>query len=56
MTGPPTNSAIMNCQPMSTSITSPSSITRLVEATMKIIAVVKSAPRANSDFAIADAA
>ena len=34
----------------------PSSMTRFVEATMKTIEVVKSAPFANNDFAIAEAA
>ena len=56
MIGPPTNSAAANCQPISTISTTPSSITRLVDANMKIIAVVKSAPFWNSDFAIAVAA
>ena len=56
MIGPPTNSASANCQPMSTSSTMPSSSTRLVEANMKTIAVVKSAPFWNNDFAIAVAA
>ena len=56
MIGPPTNSASANCQPISTSSTMPSSMTRFVDANMKIIAVVKSAPFWNSDFAIAVAA
>ena len=56
MIGPPTNSASANCQPISTSSTMPSSTTRFVDANMKIIAVVKSAPFWNSDFAIAVAA
>ena len=56
MMGPPTNSASANCQPISTSSTRPSSTTRFVEANMKIIAVVKSAPFWNNDFAIAVAA
>ena len=56
MIGPPTNSASANCQPISTSNTTPSSTTRFVDANMKIIAVVKSAPFWNSDFAIAVAA
>ena len=56
MIGPPTNSATANCQPISTTSTMPSSRTRLVDANMKIIAVVKSAPFWKSDFAIAVAA
>ena len=56
MIGPPTNSATANCQPSRTSITSPSSTTRLVEAIMKTMALVKSAPLTNSDLAMADAA
>src|SRR5664280_1318730 len=56
MIGPPTNSATANCQPSRTSITMPSSTTRLVDATMKIIALVKSAPLAKRDLLIADAA
>ena len=56
MTGPPTNSATANCQPSRTNMTMPSSITKLVEEIMKIIALVKSAPRATSDLVIADAA
>ena len=53
---PPTYSLSANCQPIRIHSTSPSSITRLVEASMNTIAVVKSAPLANSDFAIALAA
>ncbi len=56
MIAPPTNSARANCQPRSNHRTMPSSTTRLVEATMNTIAVVKSAPRWNSDFARAVAA
>ena len=56
MIGPPTNSAAANCQPMRMINTTPSSITRFVEANMKTIAVRKSAPFWNSDLAIADAA
>ena len=56
MIGPPTNSAAANCQPISTTSTMPSSITRFVEANMNTIAETKSAPFWNSDFAIADAA
>jgi hypothetical protein len=56
MTAPPTNSAAANCQPIKTSSTTPSSMTRFVEANMKTIALTKSAPFWNSDFAIAVAA
>ena len=56
MIGPPTNSAAANCQPIRTIRTMPSSITRLVDANMKIIAVTKSAPFWNSDLPIAVAA
>ena len=56
MIGPPTNSATMNCQPMSTKSTSPSSTTKLVAATMKTIEVMKLAPFLKSDFDIAEAA
>ena len=56
MIGPPTNSAAMNCHPSRTSRTIPSSITRLVEAIMKAMAVTKSAPLAKSDFDMAEAA
>ncbi len=56
MMAPPTNSARANCQPSSSHSTMPSSTTRLVEANMNTIEVVKSAPRANSDLASADAA
>ena len=56
MMGPPTNSAAMNCQPSRTSRTMPSSMTRLVEAIMKAMAVMKSAPFAKSDFDMAEAA
>ena len=56
MMTPPTYSAAANCQPISTTSTTPSSTTRFVDANMKIIEVTKSAPLANSDFAIAEAA
>jgi hypothetical protein len=56
MSGPPANSATVNCQPSRTSITRPSSTTRFVEATMNTIAETKSAPFWKSDFAIALAA
>jgi hypothetical protein len=54
MIAPPTNSASANCHPISSHSTMPISITRFVEATMKTIAAVKSAPRANKLFARAD--
>ena len=53
---PPTNSASVNCQPISTQRTSPSSQTRLVEANWKESAVIAEAPLANSERAIAIAA
>ena len=56
MMAPPTNSLTANCQPISTTSTMPSSTTRFVEANMKTIAATKSAPLANRDLAIADAA
>ena len=56
ITSPPTNSAAANCQPISTATTMPSSITRLVEASMKAIAVTKPAPSVNSDLVMAAAA
>ena len=56
MIGPPTNSAAMNCHPIRTNRTRPSSRTRLVEANMNTMAVMKSAPFAKSDFDIAEAA
>ena len=42
--GPPTNSAAVNCQPISTARIMPSSMTRLVLAISKAMAAVKSAP------------
>ncbi len=56
MMKPPMNSAAANCQPSNTTRTTPSSITRLVEANMKAIAVVKSAPLRMRDRDIAAAA
>ena len=56
MTGPPVNSASVNCQPMSRARITPSSITRLVEAISNAIAAVKLAPLRNSDRASATAA
>ena len=56
MITPPTNSASVNCHPISTHRTSPSSHTRLVEANWKASAVTAEAPFANSDRAIAIAA
>ena len=56
MIGPPTNSANVNCQPMSKARMMPSSITKLVEAISKAIAAVKLAPLRNSDRASATAA
>ena len=56
ITTPPTYSARVNCQPISTQSTSPSSQTRLVEANWKLSAVTAEAPFWNSDLAIAIAA
>src|SRR5436190_597521 len=53
---PPMNSARVNCQPISTQRTKPSSQTRLVDANWKARAVTAEAPLANSDLAIAIAA
>ena len=44
ISGPPRNSASVNCQPMSTTRMMPSSTTRLVEASSKAIPAMKSAP------------
>src|SRR5664280_712492 len=51
ITGPPTNSARVNCQPISRARIDPSSITRLVEANWKAIAAVKSALMALTETA-----
>ena len=56
MTGPPVNSARVNCQPMSRARITPSSMTRLVEAISNAMAAVKLAPLRNSDRASATAA
>jgi hypothetical protein len=56
MMTPPTNSLTANCQPISTTRTTPSSITRLVEANMKTDADTKSAPFTKRDLAMAEAA
>ena len=45
MMGPPTNSARVNCQPMSRARMTPSSTTKLVEAISKVMAAEKLAPR-----------
>ena len=42
--GPPTNSASVNCHPMRMAMMIPSSATRFVDASMKVIADVKFAP------------
>src|SRR4051794_306348 len=55
-TMPPKNSASVNCHPISTQRTSPSSQTRLVEANWKASAVTAEAPFWKSDLAIAIAA
>ena len=56
MMGPPTNSARVNCQPSSSAMMTPSSMTRLVEAISNAIAAVKLAPLRNSERASATAA
>ena len=56
MIGPPTNSASVNCQPITTARMIPSSITRLVEANSNAIDAVKSAPLRKIDRASATAA
>jgi len=56
MTGPPANSARVNCQDSSSAMMMPSSITRLVLAISKAIAAVKLAPRRNRVLASATAA
>ena len=56
ITIPPTYSASVNCQPISTQSTRPSSQTRLVEANWKASAVAAEAPFWKSDLAIAIAA
>src|SRR4051794_9132821 len=53
---PPTYSANVNCQPMSSHIMAPISITRLVEAIWKAMTEVKFAPRRNKARANATAA
>jgi hypothetical protein len=55
-TNPPRNSASVNCQPIRSQRTRPSSHTRLVEANWKASAVAADAPFANSERAIAIAA
>ncbi len=56
MIGPPTNSATANCHPIRAISTKPISITRLVEATMNTMAVMKSAPLTTRFLVIAEAA
>ncbi len=56
MTGPPTNSAAVNSQPITSARMMPSSITRLVLAISNAIADVKFAPLRNSERASATAA
>src|SRR2546430_5955032 len=56
MIGPPTNSAAVNCHPISRASRIPNSTTRLVEAISKTIAAVKLAPLRNNDRASATAA
>jgi hypothetical protein len=56
MMGLPTNSARVNCQPMSRAKMMPSSTTKLVEATSKAMAALKLAPLRNRERARATAA
>ena len=56
ITGPPVNSAAVNCQPISSARMTPSSTTRLVEAIWKATAAVKSAPLRKRERASATAA
>jgi len=56
ISGPPTNSAKVNCHPSSSAMMTPSSTTRLVEPISKAIAAVKFAPLRNNDRASATAA
>src|SRR5205085_2100030 len=56
MSGPPTNSPSVNCQPRTSAIRIPSSATRFVEANSKAVEAVKSAPRRKSERASATAA
>src|SRR5207244_9351197 len=56
ISGPPTNSASVNCHPIKTARMMPSSMTRLVDANSKAIADVKSAPLRNRERASATAA
>jgi hypothetical protein len=56
ITIPPTYSAAVNCQPISTHSTSPSSHTRLVDANWNASADAALAPFWNSDLPIAIAA
>ena len=56
MTGAPTASANMNCQPMSTTRMVLSSLTRFVDAIWNAIAAVKLAPLRKTDRARATAA
>src|SRR5947209_15583070 len=56
MTTPPTYSATANCQPRRMRSTTPSSMTRLVDANMNTMAEMKSAPFSYNDLAMAVAA
>lgn len=51
MMGPPTNSPRVNCQPSSSAMMMPISITRFVEAISNTIAATKLAPLRNSERA-----
>src|SRR5712692_11988181 len=56
MSGPPTNSASVNCHPIRMARMIPSSATRFVEASMKAIDAVKFAPLRKIERASAAAA
>ena len=56
ISGPPTNSARVNCHPMSSARIKPSSMTRFVLASANAVAAVKFAPLRKSDRASATAA
>src|SRR5689334_17211843 len=56
ISGPPTNSAAVNCQPISRARMMPNSTTRLVEPISNAMAAVKLAPLRNRDRARATAA
>jgi hypothetical protein len=56
ITGPPMNSARVNCHPSTRAITTPNSMTRFVDAISNAMAAVRLAPLRKSDRAKATAA